>query len=186
MANFDPMVSMLASGTWKNLRFFRRSSSLRDRDPAIKIICSTCHPWCCNVSPRDLRRDSHWFSARDLTRVRYWSVTSLIRLNSRMQNMPVFVSVGGRNTMSSGLSLQNLSCDIVSLLWTSSISVDSARVRGRFISRSLTAFHIESFVIFIHWRSVNSSTSSFFSFGLESSPKSLSDSPLVSFCILPP
>ena len=39
--------------------------------PAMKLICSTCHPWRCNVSPRALRRDSYWFSARDLARVRY-------------------------------------------------------------------------------------------------------------------
>ena len=47
--------------------------------------------------------------------------------------------------------------DIVDLdLWSSSISFDSVCVRGRFISRSLTVFHIESFVIFSHWRSVSS------------------------------
>jgi hypothetical protein len=34
------MASMLASGTWKNLRFFLKSCSLRDRDPAMKLICS--------------------------------------------------------------------------------------------------------------------------------------------------
>ena len=101
MASFDPMVSMLASGTWKNLRFFRRSSSLRERDPSMNLICSTRHPWRCIVVPRSLRRDAYWFSVRDLVRVRYWSVISLILLNSRMQKMSVFDTVGGRNTMSS-------------------------------------------------------------------------------------
>jgi hypothetical protein len=118
MTNFDPMVSVFVSGTWKNIRFLRRSSSSRERDPGIKLICSTCHPWCCNVSQRVLRRDSYWFSVRDLTRVRYWSVTSLIRLNSRMKKMSVLVSVDGRTVMSSGLSHQNLSCVIVSLFWS--------------------------------------------------------------------
>ena len=125
----------------------------------MNLICSTCHPCRC-VPPRTLRRDSYWFSSRDLVRVRYWSMTSLIRLNSRMQNMTVFVSVGGRNAMSSGINRQNLVCAIASLLLPSFISFDSARIRGRLISRSLAAFHIESFVIFTHWRSLNSSASS--------------------------
>ena len=103
MTSFDPMVSMITSGTWKISRFLRRSSSLRERDPTMKVICSTHQSWCCNVSPRTLRRGTYWFSVRDLTRMRYWSVTSLILLNSRMQKIPTLVSVGGRNTMSSGL-----------------------------------------------------------------------------------
>ena len=41
MASFDPMDSMLASGTWKIFRFFLRSCSLREREPAIKLTCST-------------------------------------------------------------------------------------------------------------------------------------------------
>jgi hypothetical protein len=117
-ASFDPMVSMLASGTWKNLRFFRRSSSLRERDPAMKLICSTRQPWHCIVSSRALRRDAYWFSARDLVRMRYWSVISLILLNSRMQKMPAFDSVGGRNahththTVSTRLSVLLLSSSL--------------------------------------------------------------------------
>ena len=125
MASLDPMTSMFASGTWKNSMFFRRSSSLRERDPSMKLIGSTHQPWLCIVSPRALRRDTYWFSPRDLTRMRYWSVISLILLNSRMQKMPVFDSVGGRNTMTSGLSRQNLVWDIVSLIW--SLSPDSPR-----------------------------------------------------------
>ena len=97
MTSLAPMTSILTSWTWKNSRFFRRSSSLRDRDPTMKLICSTHHPWCCNVSPRVLRRDTYWFSVWDLVRMRYWSVTSLILLNSRIKKMTVFVSVGGRN-----------------------------------------------------------------------------------------
>ena len=75
--------------------------------------------------------------------------------------MPAFDSVGGRNAMPSGLSRQNLVWDIVSLFRSSRASVDSACVRGRFISRSLAAFHIEFFVRFSHWMSsLNSSSSS--------------------------
>ncbi len=113
--SFAPMVWMLVSGTWQNLRFFRRSSSLRERDPVMNLICSTHQPWSCIVSPRVLRRDSYWFSVRDLVRMRYWSVISLILSNSRIQKMTVFDPVGGRNVMSSGLSRQNLVWDIVSL-----------------------------------------------------------------------
>ena len=43
-------------------------------------------------------------------------MTSLMRLNSKMQKAPVFVSVGGRNTMSPGLIRQDLGFTIVSLL----------------------------------------------------------------------
>ena len=93
ITNFDPMDSMLTSGTWKNLRFFLKSCSLRDRDPGTKLLCFTCHPWCCNVAPRARRRDAYWFSARDRARMRYWSVTSIMYLNSRIQSMSVFVLV---------------------------------------------------------------------------------------------
>ena len=62
--------------------------------------------------------------------------------------------------MSSVLSRQNLICAIVSLFWFSYISFNSAWVGGWLISRSLAAFHIESFVIFTHWRSLKSSASS--------------------------
>ena len=127
----------------------------------MKLICSTRQPWRCIVSPRALRRDAYWFSARDLARMRYWSVISLILLNSRMQKMPAFDSVGGRNAMPAGLSRQNLVCAIVSLSWPSSANFDSACVRGRFNSRSLDAFHIEFFVRFSHCKSsLNSSSSS--------------------------
>ena len=132
------MDSMLSSGTWKNLRFFLRFCSLRERDPVMNLICSTCHPWRCNVAPRSLRRDSYWFSSWDRVRMRYWSVTLLFLvwmpkckrwpllfdvtffgLNSKMQKIPVFVSVGGRSTMSSGLNRQNLVFVIVCLFWSS-------------------------------------------------------------------
>ena len=110
IANFDPMDSNLKffQGTWKNLMFFLRSCSFRERDPPMKLICSTCHPWCCNVALRVRRRDSFSISDRDWNRMRYWSVTSLMCLNSKMQKMTVFVSVGSRNTIPSGLSHQNL------------------------------------------------------------------------------
>ena len=75
--------------------------------------------------------------------------------------MPTFDSVGGRNAMPSGLSRQNLVWAIVSLFRPSRASFDSACVRGRFVSRSLTAFHMEFFVRFSHWMSsLNSSSSS--------------------------
>jgi hypothetical protein len=62
--------------------------------------------------------------------------------------MPAFDSVGGRNAMPSGLSCQNLVRAIVSLFRPSRASFDSACERGRFISLSLAAFHIEFFVRF--------------------------------------
>ena len=62
--------------------FFLRSCSLRERAPAKKLVCSTCHPRRCSVMPRALWRDSYWFSARKRARRRYWSVTSLMRVNS--------------------------------------------------------------------------------------------------------
>ena len=55
--------------------------------------------------------------------------------------MSTFDSVGGWNAIPSGLSRQNLGWDIVSLFRSSRASVDSACMRGRFISRSLAAFH---------------------------------------------
>ena len=57
-------------------------------------------------------------------------------------------SVDGRNTMTSGLSRQNLVWAIVSLFRSSRDSFDSASVRGRFVSRSLVVFHLEFFVRF--------------------------------------
>ena len=75
--------------------------------------------------------------------------------------MPAFDSVGGRNAMPSGLSRQNLVWAIVSLFRPSRASFDSASVRGRFVSRSLAAFHMEFFVRFSNWMSsLNSSSSS--------------------------
>ena len=65
MTSLDPMDSMLAFGTCKNSRFSRRSSSLRERDPDMKMIFSTRQSWCCIVSPRALRRDVYWFSPRN-------------------------------------------------------------------------------------------------------------------------
>ena len=112
-----------------------------------------------------IRSDVYWFyrfSVRDRARVRYKSVQSLMCLNSRIQNMPVLVFVGGRNTMTSGLIHQNLVSTIVSLLWPSCAGFSSTWVRGRLISRSLDEFHIESCVIFSRGRSYsNSSVSSF-------------------------
>ena len=162
ITNFDPMVSMIASGIWKNLRFFLKPCSLRDWDPVMKLICSTCHPWCYNVDPRVRRRDTYRFSARDRDRMRYWSVTSLMRLNSRMQNIPAFVLVGSRSASPSGLSHQDLVCSTDSLLWPAFVSFNSDWVSGRSNSRSLAALHIESAVIFSHFSSSsNSSASSF-------------------------
>ena len=75
--------------------------------------------------------------------------------------MPVFDSVGGRNAIPSGLSHQNLVWTIVSLFRSSRANFDSVCVSGRFISRSLTVFHIEFFVRFNHCKSsLNSSRSS--------------------------
>jgi hypothetical protein len=128
----------------------------------MKLICSTCHPWYCNVDPRACRRDSYWFSVRDRARMRYWSVISLMSLNSRMQNIPAFVLVGSRNANPSTLSLQNLACATDSLLRSASIIFSSDWVKGRFNSRSLPVFHIESAEIFNHFSSSsNSSASSF-------------------------
>ena len=63
--------------------------------------------------------------------------------------------------MTSGHSRQNLVYTIVSLSGPSSINFDSVWVRGRFISRSQSVFHIESFVRVSHYRSsLNSSVSS--------------------------
>ena len=85
----------------------------------------------CSVAPRPHRRDSYWLSARDRARRRYWSVTSLMRLNSKVQKMPAFVSVGGRNAMPSGLSRQNLACaQVVSLLCQSCTLCQRARKQG--------------------------------------------------------
>ena len=148
VANFDPMVSMLASGTRKNLRFFLRSCSLRDRDPSMKLICSTFHPCCCSVTPRDHLRDTYWSSARDRARVRYWSVTSLMRLNSRMHRVHAFVLVDSRNARSSGLSLQNLVCITDSFVWSATINFSSDCVKGCLVSSSLSVFQMESDVIF--------------------------------------
>ena len=38
MTSFEPMDSMLDSGTWKNLRFLLRSCLLK-RAPVMKLIC---------------------------------------------------------------------------------------------------------------------------------------------------
>ena len=75
--------------------------------------------------------------------------------------MPVFDSVGGRNAIPSGLSHQNLVWTIVSLFRSSRANFDSVCVSGRFISRSLTVFHIEFSVRFSHWMSSLKSSSSY-------------------------
>ena len=59
----------------------------------MKLTCSNSHHWCCNVTPRVLLRDMYLYSVRDRVRMRYWSVTSLMCLNSKVQKMTVFVSV---------------------------------------------------------------------------------------------
>ena len=69
-------------------------------------------------------------------------------LNSRMKKTPVFVEVGSRITMTSGLIRQNLIFAVVSLFWSSCTCFSSSCVRGRSISRSLAIFHIDSSVIF--------------------------------------
>ena len=94
--------------------------------------------------------------------MRYWSVTSLMRLNSRMHSVPVLVLVGSRNARTSGLSLQNLVCSTDSLFWSVGISFSSDCVKGSLISCSLAVFQMESAVIFSHWSSSsNSSVNSF-------------------------
>ena len=94
--------------------------------------------------------------------MRYWSVTSLMRLNSRMHSVPTLALVGSRNERSSGLSLLYLVCTTDSLVWSTAISFSSDCVKGHLISCSLTVFHMESTVIFSHWSSPsNSSVSSF-------------------------
>ncbi len=67
--------------TWGSFLGPGRQCSFKERDPTMKLTCSTFHPWCCIVVLRALRRDSYWFSTRKRTRMRYWSVTSLMRLN---------------------------------------------------------------------------------------------------------
>ena len=128
----------------------------------MKLICSTCHPWYCRVTPRVRLRDTYWSSVRDRARMRYWSVTSVMRLNSKMQSVPSFVSVDSRNTRTSGLRLQNLVCATDSLVCTDDISFSSDCVKGRLISCFLVVFHIEFAVICSHLSSSwNSSVSSF-------------------------
>ena len=92
----------------------------------------------------------------------YWSVISLIRLNSRMHRVPTLVLVGSRNARTSGLSLQNLVCATDSLVWPAATSFSSDCVKGHLVSCSLPVFQMESSVIFNHWSSSsNSSLSSF-------------------------
>jgi hypothetical protein len=152
---------MLASGTLKNFRFFLRSCSFTERDPVIKLICSTFQPWRRIASLRALRRDAYWFSVVSRARRRYWSVTSDMRLYSRMQNTPALFPIGGSTAIPSGLIRQNLFCAIVSLDCPSWILFNSSRVRVRSISRLLAEFQIASFVIFRHCRpSISSGNSS--------------------------
>ena len=122
----------------------------------MKLICSTFHPSCCSVTPRVRLRDTSWSSTRDRAQVRYWSVTSLMRLNSRMHRVPTLVLVGSLNARSSGLSLQNLVCATDSLDWSAAICFSSDCVKGRLVSRSLAVFQMESAVImtpneFYYW-----------------------------------
>ena len=115
-----------------------------------------------NGGDSSLSSDSWETQVDVIFKVGYCSVKSLMRLNSRMQKIPAFVFSGQSDAKPSGLSRQNLFCAMDSLLWPSSINFRSVWVRGRLISRSLAAFHIESFVIFSHCRSSsNSSASSF-------------------------
>jgi hypothetical protein len=94
--------------------------------------------------------------------MRYWSVMSLMRLNSRMHRVTAFVLVGSRNARTSGLRLQNLFCDTDSLDWPAGISFSSDCVKGRLVSCSLATFQMESGEMFSHWSSSsNSSVSSF-------------------------
>ena len=46
MDNLDLMNFLLVLGTLKHSRFFFNSSSFIDRDPVMKLTCSTFQPWC--------------------------------------------------------------------------------------------------------------------------------------------
>jgi hypothetical protein len=73
-----------------------------------------------------LRRDTYWSSTVCFALMMYWSQTSDIRLCSRMQKMSVLFSEGGRTTIPSGRSHQNLSLDTTSFGWPSWIFLSSA------------------------------------------------------------
>ena len=85
-----------------------------------------------------------FFLASDLDEILVCSINH--PLNSRIQKMPDFDSVDGRNAMPSGLSRKNLVWVVASLFRSSRSNFDSACVRGWFISRSLDVFHIFFFV----------------------------------------
>jgi hypothetical protein len=70
--------------------------SYRHLRPVTKLICSTFQLWRRITSLRALPMDAYWFSDVSLAPRRYWSVTSDIRLYSRMQNTSALFPTGGR------------------------------------------------------------------------------------------
>jgi len=58
-----------------------------------KIRFLTVRFWCRSVLPRADLLDTYWITTACLVRTVYWSVTSDILLNSKVQNSPDFVSV---------------------------------------------------------------------------------------------
>ena len=140
MVNLDLKDSTLALGTLKNFRFFFSSSSFSDLAPAMKLTCSTTHPWCCSVLLNADRKHSYCSSVYIEPSAIYRLVMSDIRLNSNKQITPALVFVGILNAMPSGLLFHSLSCTIFSCETPSLLFFASAGVRGRSISVSLAVF----------------------------------------------
>jgi hypothetical protein len=73
---------------------------------------------------------AYWASATCFARLTYWSVTQLMRLNSKMTSSPPFVSVDFLIANPSGRLFHSLSSTIVSSVVPASYFLFSASVKG--------------------------------------------------------
>ena len=101
IASFEYWELILASGTRKNFRFFRKSCLSTDLAPVMKLIWSTFQPCRWITVLMALRREAYWFSAVFLALTRYCSQQSDILLCSRIQKVPALFPVANTDKSSS-------------------------------------------------------------------------------------
>ncbi len=146
MANFEPMDSILASGTWKNLRVSLRSCSFRERDPVMKLIWPSILGAVvrCRVTFGGIHIDS-LLGSGPLGDVDPY-ITHSFEFQNAEDSLLRFGRKSKRYVVRSHLpeSVSRNRFPVVSFLWPSCICCSSSFVRRRSISQSLAAFHIES------------------------------------------
>ncbi len=117
-----------------------KSFSFRDLAPAMKLLWLTIHPWGPRVLCSADFMDAYWASAPFLARLKYWSVTQLMRLNSRMTSSHALVSVGILMANPSGLLFHSLSSKIFSVRVPALCFLSFASAKERCLSCSVVPF----------------------------------------------